>query len=134
MIRIFQIFCALGFFGALALFAVLVLAPPGTDLGVFANSPDDRYGHFGAFFLLGPLAVAAFPRLPLGWTVTGLLVIGAGLEAGQTLTGRQASMEDLAANALGVLAAMFPLAAYRLRLALVRQSEARSAGQGAHEA
>ena len=133
MIRIFQIFCVLGFLGALALFAVLALAPPGTDLGVFANSPDDKYGHFGAFFLLGPLAVAAFPRLPLGWTILALLMIGAGLELGQTLTGREASMEDLAANVLGVLAGMFPLGAYRLRLALIRRTEERKVKQVAND-
>jgi VanZ family protein len=133
LIRIFQIFCVLGFLCALALFAVLALAPPGTDLGVFANSPDDKYGHFGAFFLLGPLAVAAFPRLPLGWTVLALLVIGAGLELGQTLTGREASLEDLAANVLGVLAGMFPLGAYRLRLALIRRAEERKVKQVAND-
>lgn len=134
MIRFFQFLCVLGFLGALTLFAVLALSPPGTDHGVFANSPNDKYGHIAAFFVLGPLAVAAFPRLPLGWTVLALLVVGAALEAGQTLTGREASLEDLAANVLGVLASMFPLGAYRLRLALIRQAEARSAGRAANEA
>lgn len=126
MIRIFQFLCAAGFLAALILFAVLALSPPGTDLGVFANSPDDKFGHFGAFFLLGPLAVASFPRVPLVWTLIVLVLIGTGLELGQTFTGREASLEDLAANILGLLAGMFPLAAYRLRLALIQRARERS--------
>ncbi len=126
MIRILQVFCAVVFLAALALFAVLALSPPGTDFGVFSNNANDKYGHFGAFFLLGPLAVAAFPRLPLGWTLLALLLTGAGLELGQTFTGREASLEDLAANILGLLAGMFPLAAYRLRLALNQRARERA--------
>ena len=133
MIRIFQLLCAAAFLAALALFAVLALSPPGTDLGIFANSPDDKFGHFGIFFLLGPLAVAAFPRLPLVWTVLALLAIGTALELGQSFTGREASAEDLAANVLGVLAGMFPLGAYRLRLALVRRAEAKKIRQAAND-
>jgi len=118
LIRIFQILCALGLFAALGLFCGLALAPPGTDLGVFANRTDDKAGHFGVFFLLGPLAAATFPGVRVAWIFLVLLLLGAATEFGQTFTGREASLEDLAANVLGLLAGMFPLAAYRLRLAL----------------
>jgi len=134
LIRIFQLLCAAAFLAALLLFAVLALSPPGTDLGVFANSPDDKFGHFVVFFLLGPLAVAAFPRLSLGWTILALLVIGTALELGQTVTGREASLEDLAANVLGVLAGMFPLGAYRLRLALIRRADTKKIRQSSNDA
>lgn len=127
MVRIFQAFFALCFVSALGLFAVLALAPPGTDLGVFANNPNDKFGHLIAFFLLGPLAVAAFPRLPLVWIAIILAILGAALEAAQSLTGREISLEDMAANLLGLGAGMFPIGAYHLRLALNRRSRKRKA-------
>jgi len=125
LIRIFQALFALCFVSALGLFAALALAPPGTDLGMFANNPNDKFGHFLAFFLLGPLAVAAFPRVRLIWIALTLAVIGAGLEAAQSLTGREISAEDMAANILGLIAGMFPLLAYRFRLALNRRAAKR---------
>jgi hypothetical protein len=121
LIRIFQALFAIGFVLALGLFAFLALAPPGTEFGVFANSRDDKLGHFLAFFVLGPLAVAAFPRLRLVWMVILLAIAGAALEAGQGYSGREISAEDMAANLLGLAAGLFPLAAYRLRLAYNRQ-------------
>ncbi len=120
MIRIFQIFCALGFLATLGLFCFLALAPPGSDLGVFANSMDDKAGHFGVFFLLGPLAAAAFPGVRVAWIFLVLLLLAGATEYAQTFTGREASAEDLGANVLGLMAGMFPLAAYRLRVALNR--------------
>jgi hypothetical protein len=120
LIRIFQALFAIGFVMALGLFTLLALAPPGTDLGVFANNPDDKFGHFLAFFALGPLAVAAFPRLRLIWIALLLAVAGAALEGGQHFSGREISLEDMAANLLGLAAGLFPLVAYRLRLALNR--------------
>lgn len=127
MIRIFQALFALCFVSALGLFAALALAPPGTDLGVFANNPNDKFGHFLAFFLLGPLAVAAFPRLRLAWILLILAIVGVALEAAQSLTGREISAEDIAANILGLGAGMFPVAAYRLRLALNRRAARKKA-------
>lgn len=120
MIRIFQALFAIGFVLVLGLFTLLALAPPGTDLGVFANNPDDKFGHFLAFFALGPMAVAAFPRLRLFWIALILAVLGAALEGGQHFSGREISLEDMAANLLGLAAGLFPLVAYRLRLALNR--------------
>ena len=64
MIRIFQALFAIGFVMALGLFALLALAPPGTDLSVFANNPDDKFGHFLAFFVLGPLAAGEMLKEP----------------------------------------------------------------------
>jgi VanZ family protein len=133
LIRIFQIFCALALVAALGLFCVLALAPPGTDFGVFANRPDDKAGHFAVFFLLGPLAAAAFPRVRITWIAVGLLFFSAATEYGQTFTGREASLEDFAANLLGLMAGMFPLAAYRLRLALGRAARARADMQAAND-
>ncbi len=123
MIRIFQVLFALCLACALGLFATLALAPPGTDLGVFANNPNDKFGHFLAFFLFGPLAAAAFPRLRLVGIALILAFLGIALELAQSLTGREISAEDMAANILGLIAGMFPLVAYRLRLALNRRAE-----------
>lgn len=127
MIRIFQALFAIGFVAALGLFTLLALAPPGTDIGVFANNPDDKFGHFLAFFALGPLAVAAFPRLRLIWIALLLALAGAALEAGQHFSGREISLEDMAANLVGLGAGLFPLVAYRLRLALNRQRHPKEA-------
>lgn len=132
-IRIFQVLCALGFVGALGVFGVLALAPPGTDLGIFANRPDDKTGHFAVFFLLGPLAAATFLRARLSWIFGVLLLLGTSIELAQTLTGREPSFEDLAANILGLTAGMFPLAAYRLRLMLTEKSTTGQAPSVEHD-
>jgi len=129
LIRILQILCAFAFLAALGLFCALALAPPGTDLGVFANRADDKAGHFAVFFLLGPLAAAALPGVRIAWTALALLFLSAATEYGQTFTGREASLDDFAANVLGLMAGMFPLAACRLRLAL--RHAARDAAGGA---
>ncbi len=115
MTRIIQFSCALGFIVTLAVLSVLILAPPGTDLGVFAQSPDPRLGHFLAFFFMTPLAAAGFPGLRLRWIILLLLFLGAGLELGQTFTGREVSAADLAANLGGVAAGLYPQLALHLR-------------------
>lgn len=107
----------MGFLAVLSLFCFLALAPPGSDIGVFANQVDDKTGHFAAFLLLGPLAAAAYPRIRISSIFLVLLLMGAAMEYGQTLTGREASLDDVLANVLGLLAGMFPLAVYRMHLA-----------------
>lgn len=115
--RIFQFFCGLCFLAALTGFALLALAPPGTDLGVFAGSPDDKFGHAAAFFVLTPLAAAGLPQVRLRWIILTLTIIGCGLEGGQVLSGREFSLEDVAANQTGIAAALFPMLVMRLRAA-----------------
>lgn len=126
MILIFQIVSALAFVAAAGLFTVLALAPPGTDLGVFANNPNDKFGHAAAFFVLGPLASAGFPRLGLIWITAGLVLLGIGLEFGQSVTGREFSLEDIAANLIGLAAGLFPQLAYQARLSLRLRFAARA--------
>lgn len=115
MTQIIQIFCALGFFITLGILSFLVLAPPGTDLGIFAKGPDPRLGHFFAFFFMTPLAVGGFPQFRLYWIILGLILLGVALELSQSFTGREVSLADIAANLSGIAAGVYPLIALRFR-------------------
>jgi len=126
LIRVVQFLCALCFLAALGLVCTLALAPSGSDFGMFAKI-DDKVGHFIAFFLLCLFAYVAFPRLSLAWIFAILLIMGAAIEFGQTFTGRETSLEDFAANVLGLMAGALPLAAYRLRQMLNSRTRSKPA-------
>ena len=113
--HIYQAVAALGFCILLAGFSVLALAPPGTDLGIFAQTGDDRLGHLTVFFLLTPLAFAAFAKVPAGWVLAGLLFLAGALEGGQAFSGREVSAEDLIANLAGIVAGLYPKLLWQLR-------------------
>lgn len=132
MIRALQVLSAIGFAAVLGLFTVLALAPPETDFGIFASVFDDKVGHFLAFFVFTTLAVATFARLHVFWISFFLALAGSALELGQHFSGREISIEDMAANLLGLAAGLFPIFAYRLRLAVKRQLNGNAAQAEPH--
>jgi VanZ family protein len=77
--------------------------------------PWDKAAHFIAFYGLTILMFAAFPRRRrLDLTMIAVLA-GCGIELAQQLTGRDAELGDVAADALGAFAVMAPLWMERLR-------------------
>jgi len=106
-----------------AIIAVLTLAPipsgPAPVLGV------DKLEHLLAF---GALAVPLSWRVPRLWGVVALAVIayGGAIEIVQPLAGRNAEWGDLAADAVGAVAAAW--CASRLGIARAR-ARARSQGR-----
>ena len=97
---------------AFVVVACLALTSPGQAMEVI---PWDKAAHALAFYALTLLSVAAAPRAPIWIIVVGLMVFGAGIEAAQGFTGRDADWRDLAADAAGVLAALAPLCLRRTR-------------------
>lgn len=94
----------------LAAFA-LALAPTGEGEDWFTHADKLRHAlAFGALLMLGWLA-----RIQPRWLLAGgLLAFGAGIELAQGLTPhRQASLGDLAADALGILMAWRLLALWQ---------------------
>ena len=86
---------------ALIVVAVLLLMPaaslPPTDVW-------DKLEHAGVFAGLALLGLIAFPkRTSIGWLTVGLIGFGSVCELLQSVTGRDASVEDAIANAIGVL-------------------------------
>jgi VanZ family protein len=78
--------------------------------------PWDKAAHFIAFYGLTILMFAAFPgRRRLDLTMIAVLA-GCGIELAQQLTGRDAELGDIAADALGAFAVMAPIWMERLRV------------------
>jgi VanZ family protein len=77
--------------------------------------PWDKAAHFIAFYGLTALLYASFPdRRRFDLTLLAILA-GAGTEVAQQLTGRDAGMDDLAADAVGAFAVLLPIWIERLR-------------------
>jgi VanZ family protein len=116
--RLFQPAIALAFVLVLAALLAISLAPPGTPLGQVALWPGDKVSHIAAFYGLTALSMAVFPRLHLVLLCLALSLLGAGIEYGQGLVGREVSLQDMIANFIGMLIALLPVAMHSLRLAL----------------
>lgn len=118
MTRLFQLAIAAAF--ALVLLALLAvsLAPPGTPLGQIALSPDDKVSHIAAFYGLTALSMAVFPRVHLVILCLVLGLLGAGIEYGQGVVGREVSLKDMVANLIGMLISLLPVAVHSLRITL----------------
>lgn len=87
------------FWPALAVVTWGQLTPASLPEGV---QPGDKILHFIAYFGLAAMAAAAFKgRRPVAWAVLALIGLGGVLELVQGLIGRDASMLDEIANALG---------------------------------
>jgi hypothetical protein len=83
---------------ALAIIAFATLCPMPWRPRLFANPDLER---FVAFASLGFAVKLAFPRRHL-WTVLGLMLVAAGLEAAQRLApGRDAHLHDAVVKAIG---------------------------------
>jgi hypothetical protein len=83
---------------ALAVIAAATLCPIEQRPHLFANPDLER---FAAFALLGFAAKLAFPRRHV-WTILGLALVAAGLEAAQHLAlGRHAHLHDAMVKVLG---------------------------------
>ena len=77
--------------------------------------PWDKAAHFIAFYGFTILLYASFPyRRRLDLTLIAVLV-GAGVEVVQTLTGRDGQLGDVLADAVGAFAVIAPLWVERLR-------------------
>lgn len=88
---------------ALAVLAALGVCVLGLLPEAGPSWETQAYAHAGAFLVIAFLFAAALPRLP--WVgLLGALAFGGVIEAGQALVpGRWASMEDMAANLVGVV-------------------------------
>ncbi len=85
---------------ALAAIAFVTLCPMPLRPRWFANPDAER---FVAFASLGFAAKLAFPRKHL-WTIAGLVLVAAGLEAAQNLApGRDAHLRDAVVKAIGAM-------------------------------
>jgi VanZ family protein len=103
--------------------AILYLALSKSD-GTGAPPPWDKIKHFFAFYVLTCLALVAAPGWrPLAITVS-LLGFGVAIEILQLIPAleRTSSLDDIGADALGIAAALAPLAAARLRRALAARA------------
>jgi VanZ family protein len=82
--------------------------------------PWDKAAHVIAFYGFTTLLLVAFPdrrRFDLAMLAT---LCGCGLELAQRLTGRDAELADMSANAIGALAVVMPIYLERLRGAPAR--------------
>jgi VanZ family protein len=73
----------------------------------------DKAVHFTTFYVLELLALLAFPRARTLAPVVGLVLFGGAIEIVQGMVGRDASVWDLVADGLGVLAGLLPFAMAR---------------------
>jgi hypothetical protein len=107
---------------AMAVIAFATLCPMQWRPRLWANPDLER---FAAFAALGFAAKLAFPRRHL-WTVLGLVLVAAGLEAAQSLApGRDAHVHDAVVKAIA--------AATGVQLGLVSLIARRAAARRLHE-
>ncbi len=98
-------FFRLCFLGCLAALIVGSLMP---SREMPSQSINDKFLHFGAYALVGTLAMLSFRRMSvrLGCLVM-LMALGVALEFGQTMVpGRAFELWDMAANGMGTIAAL----------------------------
>jgi VanZ family protein len=78
-----------------------VLAPEGLSIFAYFN---DKVLHFNAYFIMAAMAAAAFRRRRgVIAAVFSLILLGGVLEIVQQFTGRDASVYDELANAVGAI-------------------------------
>jgi len=109
---------ALGF----TLLIVLLLGPfqgLETHLGL-----SDKTAHAAAFYVLTLGVFASLPGIRRTDLALWVLALAAATEIAQGFTGRSASLEDLLADAAGIVIAVVPAMVERLRYRLNRAPEA----------
>lgn len=81
------------------------------------SAPGDTIEHALIVYALLTCLLAGFPRLPVGMAVLALLALGAGVEMLQAIPGVPGGFQarDLLADILGVLLALAPFFAGRVR-------------------
>lgn len=79
--------------------------------------PWDKAEHFAAFYVLGSLAAAAYPRVPLVIAGLWLSLFGCVIELAQALpfVHRDCDIRDWAADAVAIAAALLPMLIDRWR-------------------
>src|SRR5262245_44185505 len=85
--------------------ALVVWGELRPDVPAVLHGINDKFLHFGSYFVLGALAGAAIKqRGLLKWAVLGLIVFGALIEIIQAFVGRDPSLLDGITNGAGVIA------------------------------
>jgi VanZ family protein len=103
---------ALGF----AMLTVLLLGPfQGLEAHIGLT---DKTAHAAAFYVLSLGLFASLPRIRRTDLALWVLAFAAATEIAQALTGRSASIEDLLADAVGIVIAVVPAMVERLRYSL----------------
>jgi len=109
---------ALGF----TLMTVLLLGPfQGLEVHLGLS---DKTAHAAAFYLLSLGVFASLPHQRRTDLALWVLAFAATTEIAQGFTGRSASLEDLLADAVGIVIAVLPAMVERLRYRLNRAPEA----------
>lgn len=106
------------FWAALAFTFAMAIAPPDRlHLG-----DQDKAEHVMAFFTLTVLATIAYPRRALAVTGMKLLAFGVFIEIVQSIPalGREADLNDLAADAVAIILAVMLMAFTGLRFRMLR--------------
>lgn len=90
------------------------------------HRPWDKAGHFCVFYGLTLLSLAVFPKARVGWLMLVLAACGAVIELIQAIpvVGRDAEWGDLIADVVGIIFAVAPALAWRIR----RRAQPRSSG------
>lgn len=97
---------------SVAAISILAVVP---DSGGPDFLPWDKAKHAFAFYVLAVLAAASVPSRPLVWPAAAVAGYGVLIELVQPLFGREGSGLDLVADAVGMAAALAPLALARWR-------------------
>jgi VanZ family protein len=77
--------------------------------------PWDKAGHFMAFYVIAAVSLIAFPKVRRGDMALGIVAFAILTEVGQWFVGRDFELGDIAANVLGMVAALAPSYFERLR-------------------
>ncbi len=113
-------------FGALLLFILFKAFQPAGSAGSGGLFPWDKADHFCAFFVLGGVALVAFPRQPLWRIATGMAALGALIEVIQGLpfVNRDCDFWDWVAEMCALSALYGTILAARIRRTLAGDTDA----------
>src|SRR5262245_35815172 len=105
--------------------ALVVWGELRPDVPAVFHGINDKFLHFGSYFVLGALAGAAIKqRGLLKWAVLGLIVFGALIEIIQGFVGRDPSLLDGITNGAGVIAGILVARLVLAALVGIRQGHA----------
>jgi len=109
--------------GALVCVWGTTIAPQGFESAIV---PWDKAAHFIAFWGLTIAMFAAFPERRRFDLAMIAVLIGCGIEVAQQVTGRDAELGDVAADAAGAFAVLAPIWLERLRAVPRRERRRRA--------
>ncbi|MEM9938468.1 MAG: hypothetical protein AAF768_06440 [Pseudomonadota bacterium] len=105
----------LAFVALLVLITVLAFVSNDETSAVMDLVPWDKAQHFIAYYVLGGVALVAFPRLPAVVLLLLLFTQSALVEAAQPYFARDRDIWDLVANSAGLIGIYAPVVIIRLR-------------------